>query len=410
MRRYSLDGMSMDKIISPLFITPLLFTDAVVNGVINTALVQALPDNYNPVVLGSFIARNVDKYVVLKANEDIFVRAFLRFCPESLARIIKDLPDRYYYQWYPYALRKGKKYLKSHKISYLHSISVPYSSHLIALELKKKYHLPWIAQFYEPWGDNPYRLKKKWIWDKNKEWEKRVAEDADVIIHNSEEMVEAWKKKYGKMVEDKIYSLPMSFDFDKYQTVHHSSSNRDKLHICHIGNFYRLRRADVFLRSLAAMFEEIPSFRDKMEVSFIGDITNEDVDLIKELGLKDVVHIVGKLSEADCLDYYENADLFLVIESPDQGTLFFPSKLIRYFYYGKPIMGLTCQGSVLYNQLLKNGHYACSPNDIDSIKAYLKKAISDYPSLLNVNREAWTLFDAKNVAAKYSEIVEHYLI
>lgn len=410
MRHYSYEEEGMANKVSPLFITPLVYNDFTVNGVINTALIEALPDYFEPVVLGSIISKNEGRGIILKVYEDIFVRAFLKYCPKSLARIIKDLPDKYYYQWYFYALRKGNRYLKSHNISYLHSISVPYSSHLVALELKKKYHIPWVAQFYEPWCDNTYRIDKKWVWEKNKRWEKVVAENADLIIHNSGVMVESWKKRYGKIVEDKIIDLPMSFNFNQFKAVRRFSSNKDKLHICHIGNFYRLRRADLFLKSLAALFNETPSFKEKIEVSFIGEMTKEDLLLIKELGLKEVVHTIGKLSEKDCIDYYENADLFLVIESPDQGQLFFPSKLVRYYYYRKPILGLTCKDSVLYNQLLKNGHQACESSDVEGIKQYLKKAVSDYPSLLNINQNAWSEFEAKNVASKYSEIIDRYLV
>lgn len=400
-------GIATDLI--PMFITPLIYYDSNVNGVINTALIEALPDNYKPVVLGSIVSKYCGRSTILRANEDIFVRAFLKLGPKSITKIIKDLPDKYYYQWYLYALWKGNRYIKSHQISYLHSISVPYSSHLIALRLKKKYQLPWVAQFYEPWGNNSYRIANRWVLEKNEKWEKIVAENADIIIHNSDEMVEYWRNKYGKIVEDKIFSLPMSFNFEKFKTKHHFSSKINKLHICHIGNLYRIRRADVFLRSLASLFDEFPSFKEKVLVSFIGEIPKEDIDLVKELGLTDVVHIVGILSEADCIDYYENADIFLVIESPNQGQLFFPSKLIRYYYYRKPIIGLTCKNSVLYNQLIKNGHYVCESNDIDGIKQYLWKAVSDYTSLLDINLNAWTQFEAQNVASMYSEIINRNL-
>lgn len=400
----------MDHNLRPMFITPLVYIDIDVNGVINTSLIEALPEKFEPVVLCSKMSNYNGKNILLKAYNDIIVRAFLKFGPEYLTRIIKDLPDKYYYQWYYYALRKGNSYLKSHQISYIHSISVPYSSHLVALNLKRKYHIPWVAQFYELWGDNPYRITKKWVWDKNQNWEKTVAENADLIIHNSDEMVKYWNEKYGDLVADKMVSMPMSFKFDQFKASHKILTNKDKLHICHIGNFYRLRRADVFLRSLASLIEEDNSVKDKIEISLVGKITSDDIELIKKLHLDEIVKVVGSLSETECIDYYENSDLFLVIESPNQGKLFFPSKLIRYFFYGKPILGLTCKDSVLYNQLIKNGHYACGSNDINGIKQYLRRAINDYPSLLNFNKNTWTQFDAKNVASEYSEIISRYLV
>lgn len=397
--------LKKEKIIRPMFITPLAYTDKDVNGVINTALIEALPVNYEPVVLGSIKSFKNGRAILLKANEDIFVRAFLRFGLKSIKQIIWDLPDKWYYLWYIYALRKGRLYLNNHEVSYLHSISVPYSAHLVAMELKKKYHLPWIAQFYEPWADNSYLIPKSWVKKKNEEWERKVAEQADLIIHNSDEMVESWKERYGDLVQNKIISLPMSFNFDQFKQLNRQEhNNNNKLRICHIGNLYRLRRADTFLKALASLIEESPQLKKKLEVFFVGLMDQEDTNLISELHLETLVRTVGKLSESECIEYYEKADVFLVIESPKQGKLFFPSKLIRYYYYGKPIIGLTCEGSVLYNQLHKNGHYAYTPNDIEGIKEYIGTAVNHYSSLLDFNMSAWREFDAGNVASLYSKL------
>lgn len=399
----------MENKICPLFITPLVYTDKDVNGVINTALIEALPENYDPVVLGSIMSENNGRSKLLKANLDILVRAFFKYGPKSITHTIRDLPDKSYYQWYFYALREGRKYLNKNTVSYLHSISVPYSTHLLAMKLKKNYNLPWIAQFYEPWADNSYRIPKKWVWKKNEDWETEVAVKADLIIHNSEEMVESWKERYGKIVENKIVSLPMSFNFDGFHALNTKKHNSNKLQIFHIGHLYRLRRADIFLCALSSLFNDNPEYKNKLEVSFVGKMDQEDLNLIVEYQLQDNVKVLGCLSESECIAHYENADMFLVIESPRQGKLFFPSKLIRYYYYGKPILGLTCEGSILYNQLFKNGHFACTPNDIDGIKRYLIKAMTNYPSLLDINKDAWREFDSQNVAKKYNDYISTFL-
>lgn len=402
---YVEDIRKMESIIRPFFITPLVYNDKDVNGVINTALIEALPDDFDPVVLGSIYSVNKGRSTLLKANVDIFVRAFFKLGPQILTHTIRDLPDKSYYQWYLYALRKGRKYLNNGTVSYLHSISVPYSAHLVALKLKKEYNLPWIAQFYEPWANNSYRIPKLWVWRRNEVWERTVAEHADLIIHNSDEMVNSWMKRYGAIVENKIVSLPMSFNFDRFQKLQTNKHDSNKLQICHIGHLYRLRRADAFLCALSSLFEETPEYRNKIEISFVGRMDQEDLNLIDELQLQDNVKVLGSLSELECINYYEKADLFLVIESPKQGKLFFPSKLIRYYYYGKPIIGLTCEGSVLYNQLNKNGHFAFTPNDIDGIKNYLIRAINNYSSLLDINKDAWREFEARDVAMNYSNLL-----
>ena len=57
----------------------------------------------------------------------------------------------------PFLIRTCRKYLKTHKVDAIHTVSFPCSSHLIGYELKKEFGLPWIAHFYDPWVDNPLR-------------------------------------------------------------------------------------------------------------------------------------------------------------------------------------------------------------------------------------------------------------
>ena len=393
-----------------MYITPFVYMDKDVNGVINTALIESLPKSFDPIVIGSNRSIICNRGTLLKARENLLVRAFFKFGPKSLTYTIRDLPDRHYYLWYYNALVKGRNYLKGNKVDYLHSISIPYSAHWVAMKLKRKYNLPWIAQFYEPWGDNTYRIDKAWVRKKNVEWERQVAEEADLIIHNSEEMVASWIQRYGKFVENKILSLPMSFKLDEPKDEKFESPRSNKLQICHIGNLYRLRRADTFLTALALLIEEYPSYKNLITVSFIGRVDQDDINLCKNLHLNDMVNFVGVISESECVDYYKTADLFLLIESPYQGKLFFPSKLIRYYYYCRPILGLTTDNSVLYNQLRKNGHYSCSSNDIDSIKKIIKKFVDDSSLPDNFNKEAWKEFEANNVANLYSDIVTNYML
>lgn len=394
----------MKKVIRPMFITPLVCTDKDVNGVINTALIEALPENFNPVILGS------DKYEYngnlnqLKVHEFYTVRALCKYGPQCIRKRLLNCPDAHYFTWFLNAMRISKSYIAHHEISYFHSISVPYSSHLVALKLKMQFGLPWVAQFYEPWVDNPFRRPGINGHKKEIEWERRIAQEADLIIHNSEEMCDSWKKRYGKIVEKKLFTLPMSFCFG--QTKDFISPKMDnKLRFSHIGNLYGLRSAKAFLKSLAYLLSEHPEFKEKIELMLIGKVSDSDINLINELHLTGVVKLLGRLSEEECVKYYQQTDIFLVIESADQGLLFFPSKLIRYYYYQKPIIGLTLENSVLYNQLKQNGHNAFTPYDIEGIKYYIMRALSSYDSLLGFNREAYCCYEAKRVAEQYASII-----
>lgn len=397
----------MDVKYRPLFITPFIYNEWNINSIINTALVDSLPESFQPVILCTKHSNCRDRERLLMTNGNIFDRALLRLAPKSFIQRLEQSPDIYNHFWIKSAIKAASMSIKKGKVNYIHSISIPYTSHLVALELKRKFNIPWVAQFYEPWGDNPYRTLSKRIVCKNEKWERKCVSASDMIIHNNDIICNHWLEKYGDEVRGKLLSLPMSFVFASPASLAQKSIIDDgKLRITHIGNLYGLRKAEAFIKALAELMQERPLLRDKIEVSFIGKMNSEDISLVEKLMLHDVVKIVGVLSERECEYYYSHSDIFLLIEAESQGTFFFPSKLIRYYYYNRPIFALTNIGSVTYAELKKNGHYSCIPSSISGIKEYLLKAITDYNSLLGFNKDVWERFDARNVSIEYSRIVD----
>lgn len=410
MQSTNYDDLSMNTSIRPLYITPLVYQHGNINAEINSAFIDSLPTNYSPVVLcGENTFRCTDKNKILNVKSCPFVKSFLRI----KLKFIKDggmLPDGYYYIWYKKAIEVAKKYIYENHVDFIHSFSFPYSSHLVALELKKKYGIPWIAHFYEPWGDNPYRRISNLVISKNSAWENEVVKTADIIIHNSDIMCQSWRNRYGDMMSNKLFSLPMPFAFKGCKLSTPKYDSLSKMRITHVGNFYGLRKAEPFLRAMSALLEKKPHFRDKLKVVFVGEMLSDDIDFIISHKLNDVIEIVGRKSEEECVDYYKQANIFLVIEGKDQGALFFPSKLIQYYYYNRPIVGLTQEGSVLWNELESTGHKVYRQGDEDGLKEYIETALLNYESLLSYNHDSWKRFEPKNVADKYLNILNKHIL
>ncbi len=393
----------MDIKYKPLFITPFIYNDWNINSIINTTFLNSLSKSFLPSILCTKHSDCINNKL-LRTNGNLMSRGIIRFLPHYIIKRLEQIPDIYYFFWYKSAIKIASAYIEEGNVNYLHSISIPYTSHLVAFELKKKYNLPWIAQFYEPWGDNPYRNLSRKIVSKNQAWEEKCVLSADAVIHNSELICDFWGQKYGAVVTDKMFSLPMPFEFNEELSPDFSASS-DKLRISHIGNLYGLRRANTFVRALYELVKENSSIRTKIEVYFIGRMNSDDLSLIETYNLNDIIKVVGVLPEEDCKYYYFNSDVFLLIEAENQGPFFFPSKLIRYFYYNKPILALTNQNSVTAFELNNTGHYSLLPSDIKGIKAYLLKALIDYESLLDFDKSSWKRFDSRNVFYQYSKIV-----
>ena len=126
-------------------------------------------------------------------------------------------------------------------------------------------------------------------------------------------------------------------------------------------------------------------------------------------GLEDVFKLTGSISAEECVAYYNKSDLFLAIDGVNKDNLFFPSKILKYLYFRRPILGITPEGSVLDGELRNAGHTAIANSDLEGIVNYLECAMTDYESLCNFKVDYWHRFEPKNVVADYKAMVEDML-
>lgn len=321
--------------------------------------------------------------------------------------IIPDLsflPDTEYYSWGTKAYNKAKELTRLSKFDYIHSISFSCANHLIAYKIKRQMDIPWVAQFYDPWYDNPdRRFKTDFFKTIDLRQEKVVSDYADLIIVYTQRMMEKWIERYGDNMKDKIVYLPQTISTALPPVEKHIRSG--KLKITHIGNFQLQRNSIPFIEALNELNSQIPNLSSLVEVTYVGKVTEKEMDLINCLKLSSFFNIIGRVEENECNKYYHQADIFLAVDAPFENNVFFPSKVMKYLYFDKPILGITPSGSVLSEELKKSGHVSIDNGNIDEIVSYLKVALNDYSSLLHFNHQYWTQFSVDSVVDKFVQNV-----
>ena len=316
-------------------------------------------------------------------------------------------PDITYYSWCRRAFKEASKLIENERINYIHTINNPVSAHLVGYRLKMKYGIPWIAQFYDPWYNNPVR---KYCFDyfkkKDYEREKLLAEYADIILFPNYELLNAFNDLYGNIINGSMAVIPFITEIPCRNTLttFPNKCMNDVLTISHIGTLSADRRADVFLLALANLKQRIPEL--KLMVNFVGNMYSEDLKIIKELNLQSIVNVVGKVSESECQSYYENSDLFMIIDMNFRPNLFYPSKLLKYFCYGKPIFGIADKDSVVAHELVKTKNRVFRFEDIDGISSFIEQAVTDYSSICVNDIDYGSKFKTDNVIKQYVNLIE----
>lgn len=372
-------------------------------------------DEWAPIVYASDRAPLV-KLVPKNVNLVHEIRK-IQYIAAAIRRLL--LPDLTWlpgYEWWSWGKATVKDIINdissgAIKPDYIHSVAFPVASHWAALKVKKATGLPWVMQFYDPWADNPYRpFKSKWL--KKRDWamERECVEAADLIIHNNEAIAQLWRERYGEEIGKKIVVLPLTIPMPKAVVEDNTHKSGDILTISHIGNFMLNRTSQPFIRSVAVLLDRHPEYREKLKVNYIGMVTEPEKELIKMNGLSEVFNLTGSISAEACVEYYKKSDLFLAIDGVNKDNLFFPSKILKYLYFRRPILGITPEGSVLDGELRQAGHTSIANSDMESIVAYLERAMADYESLLNFNQDYWHRFEPTNVVEQYKELVESLVL
>ena len=164
--------------------------------------------------------------------------------------------------WKYYAVKEGKKIIDKYKPDLILSSSPPPTVHLIAQKLSKKYKIPWIADFRDPWTniyhyDNVkfFPLSKYF----NKKLENSVVKNCSAAVTVSNCLPEIiGEEKY----RDKFSVIPNGYDFDIIP--HISSQKKEKIVILHTGKLVDTQNPVSLWRALEKIIRHNPKIKEKL--------------------------------------------------------------------------------------------------------------------------------------------------
>jgi len=380
------------------------FIDAIVKSGINPVIYAKKTD------YGISLMENYDVCLVHDIPHKNFSSIARRLFPDLVL-----LPDIEKYTFLPFLKRELRNVKSNTDFDWIHTISNPCSSQLAGLALKKKIKLPWVAQFYDPWVGNCYREFKTNTFSKlDAKTEYEIALNADVIIHTNEVVKDMWIKRYGDIVRDKIVVLPFSYDENIEIKENNSFGfNRKvgkKISVLYVGNLYLNRNIDDIIFAINELKKTIPDLEDKIVFRFVGIVSRHDIENIKKNRLDNLFELIGQKPYDQLAEYYKDADILLVIDAPAKENIFFPSKLIEYFIYKKPLLGISPKISETHNLLVESGHTSIENGNIIEIVDYFRCMINNPGSKLKFNSNYFSKFSPDLLASRYVELVKNKIL
>ncbi|WP_409417054.1 glycosyltransferase family 4 protein [Flavobacterium sp. PS2] len=234
-----------------------------------------------------------------------------------------------------------EKYIVENNIDTIVTSGPPHSLHLIGLELKQKLNVKWFADFRDPWTTIGYHKSLRlssYAAKKHKKLEHQVLNTADTILVTSK----TTKAEFQEITTKPIEVITNGYDVENVE----KQTLDTKFTLAHIGSFLSERNPLFLWECLVELLQEIPEFKQHLQVKLIGAVSQEVLETIEKFKLNDYLNNLGYVSHNEAIAHQRKSQVLLLIEINSEDTKsIIPGKLFEYMVSNRPIIAIGPKGS-----------------------------------------------------------------
>jgi len=301
---------------------------------------------------------------------------------EKLALFIRAnlfIPDAKMF-WIRPSTRFLRKYIQDEKIELIVSTGPPHSLHLIALKLKQKLGIKWIADFRDPWTNIDFYKDLPTLSSVDKyhhKLEKKVLQKANKIIVVGTQM----KKEFQETAAlANIEVITNGFD----SGISQDAVLDKKFSILHVGSINADRSHESFYKALHELLLETKNLKDFLRLKLVGKVDFTAREYISKYQLGDFTEFINYIPYTEISRIQERAHiLYLPTNNTPNARGILTGKLFEYLAAKRPILAQGSEDGDLA-QILKetNAGFIFNFNDKTLIKEEIKRQF-----LLFLNKE-----------------------
>ena len=276
-------------------------------SILDQSLENELPKDINIIRIDDIVLKDVTD--AMKRQLKGYIEASMNFISdenlkqlyeEEIEKIFSELRDLLLIPdgnaiWANSVIKKIRNKIDFNKIDVVYTTSGPYSAHIIGEYIKRKYSIPWIADFRDQWINNPYI-----DYDKNslrykieKSMEKSVVLNCDRLITTTPIITENYISTY-KIEKNKVITITNGYDEEDFKNIKSKKQNKENKKMLEkikeitaesLGaDAGTITEETSFKEDLGAdsldLFEMVMAFEEAFEV----EIPSEDLEQIQTVG------------------------------------------------------------------------------------------------------------------------------
>ena len=334
-------------------------------------------------------------------QKDTWIKRLARFVRGNI--FIPD-PRR---GWNQYALREAHKMLKKEMFSAVVTTGPPHSTHLIGLKLKRKFAIPWLADFRDPWTQiftKHYFFKLPVTDAIEQKMERRVLKVADAVLVVSRQMKKQFAQLYPSLSTENIHVLTNGYEAEAFEGFESQPRKEFTLLFAGTLNYDEVFRP--FFLTLQRFKKEVTNH---FKLLLMGAVSTDYRSLIKEYELEQNVSICGFRGRKEVMEQLGTAHLgvYLTYRTEELRAVL-STKIFEYLAARKPIIGITYPDAEAADFIRSHQAGDCfDHDDTEGIFSFLKDHCINYDqkvALMKTN-EGYKNYSRKVLTGELARII-----
>lgn len=229
------------------------------------------------------------------------------------------------------------RYLQEHPVDAIVSTGPPHSTHMVALNIKNKHRIPWLADFRDPWTNIDFYDKlmlTKWADRKHHILESKVLGSASKVVTVSQ----SWAEDFQNLAGVKPTVITNGYDPQDFEHAGLVPLD-DKFTLTHAGSLNHDRNPTTLWKVLGELVREHAGFEDDLEIKLIGQVDLSAHQVLEEQDLNSNLRSINNLPHHQVVDeLMRSRVLLLLLNNTSNIDGIIPGKLYEYLGARRPVL------------------------------------------------------------------------
>lgn len=312
--------------------------------------------------------------------------------------------------WIKPSIKVLTEYLSKHPVDFIISTGPPHSCHLIARGLRKRFNIPWLADFRDPWTNiDFYRdlMLSSWADRRHHRLEKAVLRESDAVIAVSPGLAEEFS-----VIHPREYHV-ITNGYDEADLAEADGIlPGKKFSLVHIGSLVPARNPVVLWKVLAKILAENPGFRDDLEIKLVGKVDYTVRESLEKEGLTPYLNKVDYVPHQEVGKIMKQSQvLLLLVNNTPNARGILTGKFFEYLGSGRPVLAIGPVDGDLAVILRQSGAGMISDfGDENGLMENLREMYSHFKNGdLSVNAGKTEMYSRKSLTAALVKILDSFL-